>query len=131
MPETLTSGAIGLLLVGVCAVKIWKKHNVQKPPGWIALLAGAFASATVLGWLGGLVDYSIAGAGILLFVLIIGGYLFHIEVIKKHKPHPWRTPLVAFAVGIALTATFGGVQHAVNQGTVRVTSVVHRTTGGR
>ena len=131
MIGTLTTGAIGLLLAGICAVKIWKGHNAKKPPGWIALLAGAFASATVLGWLGGLVDYSIAGVGILLFVLVIGGYLFYIEVVRKHKPHHWRTPLTAFAVGIALTATFGGVQHAVNQGTVHVTSVISRTTGGR
>lgn len=129
MVGTLTSGAIGLLLAGICAIKIWKKHDTAKPPGWLALLAGAFASATVLGWLGGLVTYSIAGVGILLFVLVLGGYLFHIEVIKKHKPHPWRTPLVAFAVGIALTATFGGVQHMVNQGTIHVTSVVQHTTG--
>jgi uncharacterized membrane protein YfcA len=129
MVGTLTSGAIGLLLAGICALKIWKKHNVQKPPGWLALLAGAFASATVLGWLGGLVDYSIAGVGILLFVLVLGGFLFWIEVIKKHHPHPWRTPLVAFAVGIALTATFGGVQHAVNNGTTHLTSVIQHNTG--
>jgi uncharacterized membrane protein YfcA len=129
MVGTLTSGAIGLLLAGICAVKIWKKHETAKPPGWLALLAGAFASATVLGWLGGLVDYSIAGVGILLFVLVIGGYLFYIEVMKKHKPHPWRTPLTAFVVGIALTATFGGVQHVVNHGTVNLTSVIQHSTG--
>jgi drug/metabolite transporter (DMT)-like permease len=129
MVGTLTSGAIGLLLAGICALKIWKKHNTGKPPGWLALLAGAFASATVLGWLGGLIDYSIAGVGILLFVLVLGGFLFYIEVIKKHHPHPWRTPLVAFAVGIALTASFGGVQHAVNNGTTHLTSVIQHNTG--
>lgn len=129
MVGTLTSGAIGLLLAGICALKIWKKHNPKKPPGWLALFAGAFASATVLGWLGGLVDYSIAGVGILLFVLVLGGFLFWIEVIKKHEPHLWRTPLTAFAVGIALTASFGGVQHAVQNGTTHLTSVIQHNTG--
>ena len=85
------------------------------------------APATVLGWLGGLVDISIVGIAITAVVLVLGGYLFWIEAVKKHKPHQWRTPIVGFAVGIALTATFGGVQHAVNQGTVHLTSVISRT----
>jgi hypothetical protein len=129
MIASLTAGGIGLLLAGIVAILIWKDHG-KRPPGRLALLAGMFSSGTVLSWLGGLVAYSIVGVAVTTVVLVLGGIVFYIEVIKNHKPHKWRTPLVAFAVGIALTASFGGVQHAVNQGTVHLTSVISRTTNG-
>jgi hypothetical protein len=126
MITTLGAGGIGLLLAGIVAICIWKNHG-KRSPAWLALLAGMFGSGTVLSWLGGLVDISVVGIALTTVVLVLGGFLFWIEAVKGKKPHQWRTPIIGFAVGIALTATFGGVQHAVNQGTVHLTSVISRT----
>lgn len=130
MIASLGAGGIGLLLTGIVVILIWKGHG-KRPPGKLALLAGLFASGTVLSWLGGLVAYSIVGVAVTTVVLALGGVVFWIEVVKDHKPHKWRTPIVAFLVGVALTASFGGVQQAVQQGTVHLTSVISRTNAGR
>jgi hypothetical protein len=128
MIASLGAGGFGLLLAGIAAIKIWKGHG-KRPPGILALLAGMFASGTVLVWLGGLVAYSIAGVAVTTVVLVLGGFLFWIEGVRGTKPHKWRTPALGFIVGIALTASFGGVQHAVQQSTVNMTSYISHHTG--
>ena len=131
MVTSLTAGGIGLLLAGIVVICIWKDHG-KKFPAWLALVAGAFGSFTVLGWLGGLATYSIVGVAITTVVLILGGLIFWLEAVKNKKWHKHRTPIIGFAVGVALTATFGGVQHVVQHSTTQVTTFVsHTTNAGR
>jgi len=127
MITSLGAGGIGLLLAGIVGICMWKNHG-KKLPAWLALVAGMFGSVTVIGWLGGLADISIVGVAITTVVLILGGLVFWIEAVKAKGHHKYRTPIVGFLVGVALTASFGGVQHAVQQGTVHLTSVITRTT---
>lgn len=128
MTASLTAGGIGLLLAGVVVVLIWKKHG-KKPPGKLAFLAGLFASGTVLGWLGGWAFSTVAGTAITLIVLVIGGAIFWLEAVKGNGHHWHRTPAIAFAVGVALTATFGGVHSMVEHSSTQVTSFIHSGTG--
>lgn len=130
MITNLTAGGIGLLLAGIVGICIWKKHG-KKFPAWLALLAGMFASVTVIGWLGGLATISIVGVAVTTVVLILGGLVFWLEAVKAKGHHPYRTPIIGFAVGVALTATFGGVQHVVQHSTVQVTTYMSRATNGR
>ena len=128
---SLGAGGIGLLLAGIVLVDIWKDHG-KNPPAKLALLAGMLMSGTLIGVLGSLVTgYAIFGAPVLAVVVVVGGRVFWIEGIKHSKPHRWRTPAVGFLVGAALTASFAGVQHAVDQGTVSVTSIISHTGTGR
>jgi hypothetical protein len=122
------AGGIGLLLVGLAGVLIWKDH-APKARAWLALVGGAFAAGTIVSWLGGMAYASIAGASIFLVILVVGGLVFWLEAIKGKKPHKVRTPVIGLAVGVALTASFGGVQHVVQQSTVNLTSVVSHHTG--
>jgi len=128
MFASLTAGGIGLILAGIVAICIWKGHG-KKLPAWLALFAGLFGSYTVLGWLGGIAADTVAGIAITTVVVILGGFLFWLEAVKDKGHHKWRTPIIAFAVGVALMAGNGGIQHAVQQGTVHLTSVVQHSTG--
>jgi hypothetical protein len=130
MFASLGAAGIGLILGGIVIICIWKDHG-KKAPAWLALVAGMFLSLTVVGWLGGLAAMSILGVAITTVVLIFGGLVFWLEAVKNKKWHKYRTPVIGFAVGVALTASFGGVQHAVQQGTVNLTSVITHATGKR
>lgn len=125
-----TSAGIAVILASVVGVCLWKKKG-KKSVAWLALLAGLFGSYTVLGWIAGLATASILGVGILTLILIVGGLIFWHEAVKLTGHHQYRTPIVGFAVGVALTATFGGVQHMVQNSTVQVTSFIHHTSAGR
>jgi peptidoglycan/LPS O-acetylase OafA/YrhL len=128
MGATLTAGGVGLTLAAVAGICIWKKH-AEKFAAWMALVAGLFASFTVISWLGSMAAMTVAGMAVTTVVVILGGLVFWLEVIKKKAPHRFRTPVVAFALGVALTATFGGVQNAVQHSTVQVTTFIHGSTG--
>jgi hypothetical protein len=121
-------GGFGLILAVIVGILIWKKHG-KKSPAWLALFAGLFSAVAVVGWLGNMAIASFYGVGIMTAVLILGAVMFWIEVVKGKTPHIWRTPVFAFALGIALAATFGGIQHAVNNTTVHLTSVISKHTG--
>ena len=125
-----TSAGIAVILASLVAVCLWKKKG-RKSVAWMALFAGLFGSYTVLGWIGTLATASILGVGILTLVLFVGGFIFFHEAVKNNGHHQYRTPFIGFAVGVALTASFGGVQHMVQHGTTQLTSIVNQHATGR
>lgn len=81
-------------------------------------LAGVGLSGIILSLIGG-VHWSILGVGIAFPLLVALAVMFWFEVIKKHKNHKVRSPIVALAFGVMLTtlggslgaSVAGGVQH--------------------
>jgi cytochrome b subunit of formate dehydrogenase len=124
----LTSAGIGIVLLIITGVLIWKEHG-EKARAWTALIGGAFASTAILGWLGGVAAMTVGGAAVVTVAAVVAPLVFWLEVVRKKKPHKWRTPIVGLVAGAALVATFGGVQHAVDHSTVQVTTFLHKTTG--
>ena len=125
-----TSAGVAVILASLAGVLLWKK-KAKKSVAWLALFAGLFGSYTVVGWLGAFATSRILGVGILTLIVIVGGVIFWHEAVKLNGHHQYRTPVIGFAVGVALTASFGGVQHAVQHGTTQLTSFVNQHTTGR
>lgn len=126
-----TSAGIAVILAALTGICLWKLNKDRKSVAWLALFAGLFGSYTVLGWIGTLATGSIFGVGILTLIIIVGGFIFWHEAVKGNGYHRYRSPFVGFAVGVALTASFGGVQHMVQHGTVQLTSVINQHATGR
>lgn len=126
MALNLTAGGIGLLLAAAVITLIWKsKRQGKRSHGWLALFAGLFASYVVMSWLASFALTTVAGVSIFAFIIVVCGILFWHECVKNKDPHHIRTPVAAFALGVALVATFGGVRTFVGNATTQVTSVVH------
>lgn len=116
-----------VILTGILVIMLWKKAG-KKAPAWIALAAGLCGSYIVVGYLGSLAAYTVYGVGVTALVVIFGGMIFWFEAVKGKKPHHVRTPVVAFALGVALMAGSSGVQHVVQHATTSVTDVVNQGT---
>jgi hypothetical protein len=120
-----------VILIGVMAIMIWKgtgKHS--KIVHWIALAAGLCGSYVVVGYLGSLATWSLYGVGGTALVVIFGGMVFWYEAIKGKGAHKFRTPAIAFTLGVALMAGSSGVQHIAQHATDTVTTVVDHTVSG-
>jgi hypothetical protein len=113
-----------VILLGILAIMLWKGVG-KKSPAWIALAAGLCGSYIVVGYLGGLSGYSLAGVGITALIVILGGFVFWLEAVRGHKPHHIRTPVTAFILGVALMSGSSAVQGAVSHATTSVTNVVN------
>jgi len=113
-----------VILIGILAIMLWKKVG-KKSPAWVALAAGLCGSYLVIGYLGSLAGYALAGVGITALIIILGGFVFYLEAIRGHRPHHIRTPLTGFILGVALMAGSGGVQNVVQHATTQVTNVVN------
>jgi hypothetical protein len=100
------------------------------------LLAGVGLSGIVLG-ITGAVDWSVAGVAIAFPVTVGLALMFWFEVIRKHKTHHIRTPVISAALGVMLTTLGGslggavshGVQNLDQRGGVQVDQLVNN--GGR
>lgn len=126
------AAGVAVILAGILAIMIWKGVG-KKSVHWLALFTGLTGSYIVVGYLGSLATYKVYGTGVVTLVIIFGGLLFWLEVVKGKKPHKHRTPLTALALGVALMAGNGGVQHVVQHATTngtRVVSHVSNSIGG-
>jgi hypothetical protein len=107
---------LSIVLTGLAALMIWKKHNTRAVP-WF-LLVGGLGMAGIVTSITGPLDWGIAGVALAGPITIWLGYLFYSEVIRKAKPHRIRTNVVAFALGVMLIGLGGpiggAIQHLTN-----------------
>lgn len=132
-------GALGvgvlLALVAFILIRHNAKHGMKayRTASILALLSGLCLSGSIVGYLGSITSMSIGGVGVVLAVVVVGGLDF-IIMMRGWGHHPMWTPIIGFAVGIAVAlapGAIGAIGHHAQTGVVNtVDKGTHDTVGG-
>jgi hypothetical protein len=125
---SLTAGGIAFVIAVVAGITWWKGGGPRFVP-WAMLLVGLLGAGTIMGLLGGFVNFSILGVGFATILLVVCGTFFWHEVIKKRGTHYIRTPIAALGLGVALSLIGGTIGGLAQQGGAQVVNFVHSTGG--
>jgi len=112
---TLGVGAFGMLFL-LAAIVLMVKKSADRLVAVLGL-AGAGMVAWAVGAI--LVPYArfrVGGISALLAVDAVFAVILFFEVAKGRSPHPWRTPVTAMILGVAMALTIGVGGHAANIG---------------
>ena len=96
-------GAVGMLT--------WAYGKAARITAWAFGLAAFFAAIGITAWLDALAGLTSRGGGLAVFALVLtaSGFAFYYEVIRKHKHHRIRTPVVAGIFGTAVVVAIGSI----------------------
>lgn len=124
-----TAGAVtvAVFLAAVAVVLLWKK-TAPRAVAYLALAAGLTGASVVAGWLGNLATMQIYGAGVLTLFVVVGGIILWHELVKGRNPHRIRTPLIAFAWGVAVMSGAGAAGNLAHTASNAITSGVDHVT---
>jgi O-antigen/teichoic acid export membrane protein len=114
-------------LLAVAIPLMWAKKAPRLVP-WLLLFGGVGLADVVLNLIGP-ITWTILGITVALPLTIALGVLFWLMVVKKHKPHRVRTPLVAFALGVMLLGLGGGIGHMISGLFTSISAKVSSQTG--
>jgi drug/metabolite transporter (DMT)-like permease len=91
----------------VLAVAMIWKGRAPRFRLWLLLIGGVCLASIVLGFIGP-AGWTIAGIAIAVPATVVLAYLFYEEGIKRNGLHKFRSPAIAFALGVMLVATHSG-----------------------
>lgn len=104
----------GALFLAAFAAALHWKRRVPRLVAWVLLFVGIGAASVVLGWIPAIRGISILGVGIMGLLAIFLIVVFFEEAVKKNGLHRVRTPIVALALGVTLSAMGGTIGGALS-----------------
>jgi hypothetical protein len=125
---SLTSAGVGLVAAGIAFILVRHnhKHGMSAFRGalFFSIIAGLCLSASAATYVGSLITTSIAGVGIVLIIVVLGGIEL-VCMMRGHGHHPLWTPVLGLLVALAVPLMPGAIGHLGQQTGAHVVNIVH------
>lgn len=96
------------IVTGLIALGLWAYRKLPRAQAALFCVACFTLTVAIVPWLDALAGLSASPAGltILTGAVILGAVCTWFEVVRKHKHHPVRTPVIAGTFGVALVLAY-------------------------
>jgi hypothetical protein len=114
---TVGSVAAYGLIAFFAGIMLWRYKKGHRFQAIFLGLAAALFAISVVPWTDALASLTSSGTGlaVLVIVMIVSGFGFWFEAIRKHMHHRIRTPVLAITFGTALVLTIGNAARLVKE----------------